>query len=972
MNLNPNPSILLLVALITGLFIMAFYHFCLFLFRRTDHSNLFFSILCLLIGLISLFTHENKGTVTASGIYIETWFTSQLGFLIHYSYINLLIFLCLYCYLLFMYSLFPEDVSRQGLKLLGILLLGVFVFLCFYRLDPFTSYYHWIVDDGLISLLTLIISAYIIVIYVKVIMRKRDIALFAMSGFAFLLIVTIHDIVLTFGLSPFRSMLVYGMFACTMIQSLAISYRFSRAFQKVEDLSVRLLSLDKLKDEFLANTSHELRTPLHGIIGMSESLMDGAAGKLPDKAVNQLQMVVNSGKRLENLIDDILDFSKLKNQDIVLREQMVDIKQLTSVIMTISKTLLAEKQLTLVNQIPDHLALVKGDENRIQQIMYNLIGNSIKYTEKGTIRVTALEQGEYVQLNVSDTGIGIPKEKFHSIFRSFEQVDASTSREYGGAGLGLSITKQLIELQGGEIWLESEEGKGSTFSFTLPLAVLTDEEANPVQYTALETANRSISRGEEIPSAKGEGYRILVVDDEEVNRQILINHLTNEHYTVVTAENGIQALSIIEEQPDFDLVLMDVMMPKMQGYELCRRLRKAYTLYELPILLLTAKQFPQDIGTGFQSGANDYVSKPFDKVELLARTRTLISLKHAVQSAIQHAQHLESEIQQRKIAEKIQKVGSTLSATLDIPKIIELLVSGLTDSIAFDHAYVFLQQKSKLPLSSFYKELPLGDGKVAQKMIEIIQIHENKPINQRVLAEYGLLDSYAFLHRVRGILVVPFVFQERLIGFILLSNQRASYTDKEINIVHAFATQTGIALQNAYLFEEIKNLATKDGLTGLLNRRYFYEEANKIFDQYKETKKQVFAMMLDIDKFKAVNDTYGHLIGDQVLCAVAEVMTEVMSGTGLIARYGGEEFVILIDSLSEQELRNRAEELRLSIEQLTITSELGQDVRCTISIGISSNQGIASLHQLLDRADQMLYEAKSRGRNRVVYDRESS
>ena len=411
--------------------------------------------------------------------------------------------------------------------------------------------------------------------------------------------------------------------------------------KRVEELE----QIDKLKDEFLANTSHELRTPLHGIIGLSESLKDGIAGKLPAKALENLEMIANSGRRLSHLVNDLLDFSKLKNHDLRLNLAPVDLHSLTDVVLQLLMPLLKDKNLIAVNQVPENIPAVLADENRLQQILYNLIGNAIKFTHKGSIRVYARAQGEMMEVCVSDTGIGIPRDKFQDIFRSFEQLDGSATRKYGGAGLGLAVTRQLVELHGGGIAVESEPGQGSIFSFTLPIAARQAppdlKEKNVLSVLGEQLSSLMEDNAPEEAAAEGrvpvieggeQGKRILVIDDEKVNRRILGDHLSLAGYSVTEATGGSQALAMIENGACFDLVLLDVMMPGQSGFEICETLRKKYLPSELPIVILTAKNRVSDLVYGFNVGANDYLSKPFSKNELLSRIRTHLHL-HGIHMA---------------------------------------------------------------------------------------------------------------------------------------------------------------------------------------------------------------------------------------------------------------------------------------------------------------------------------------------------
>ncbi len=398
----------------------------------------------------------------------------------------------------------------------------------------------------------------------------------------------------------------------------------------------KLKQVDQLKDQFLANTSHELRTPLNGIIGLTESLKDGIAGKLPGKAIENLDMIAKSGNRLAFLVDDILDFSKLRHHDIELALSPVDLNSTANIVLSISKPLTKGKNLILINEIPDNIPLVDADENRLQQILHNLIGNAIKFTEKGEIKITAEHLGNTVKVAISDTGKGIAKEKFDTIFESFEQADGSTEREYGGTGLGLTITKNLIELHGGEIIVDSTLGKGSTFSFTIP------ESATPKQdFETSYVGNEAISKvyanqSEEVAvqiNQKTEGHsKILIVDDEPVNRRVLENHLTVAGYEVTEASNGHEAISLIKNGNLFNLILLDVMMPGLSGFDVCKQLRENFLSSQLPIVLLTAKNQVSDLVNGFNLGANDYLTKPFSKNELLSRVKTHLHL-HGIHQA---------------------------------------------------------------------------------------------------------------------------------------------------------------------------------------------------------------------------------------------------------------------------------------------------------------------------------------------------
>ncbi|MCJ8268581.1 MAG: ATP-binding protein [Psychrosphaera sp.] len=429
--------------------------------------------------------------------------------------------------------------------------------------------------------------------------------------------------------------LIYALLIASMLYAAFFVYAQQQKLrgqkQKNHDeqaLNQRLKQLDKLKDEFLANTSHELRTPLNGIIGLTESLIDGIGGPQSKTSLANLSMVVASGKRLSNLVNDILDFSKLKNHNLTLNIQSIDLYSMTEVVLTLSRPLVGQKNIELINSVKKDSPGVLADENRLVQILHNLVGNAIKFTEAGKITVSAVTSDEGIDISVTDTGIGIDKKHFATLFESFEQIEGDAQREQSGTGLGLSVSKQLVELHGGTIAVESELGKGSTFSFNTlanqTIARLHCFESDEFENAEIENSWVETDEPETVHTgpATGKQYRILLVDDEPVNRQVLNNHLSMQNYELIEAPGGHEALKAIDKDGPFDLILLDVMMPQISGYEVCSKLRETYAANDLPVIFLTAKNQVTDMVQSFAVGANDYLTKPVSKQELLARVET--------------------------------------------------------------------------------------------------------------------------------------------------------------------------------------------------------------------------------------------------------------------------------------------------------------------------------------------------------------
>nr|WP_154890023.1 ATP-binding protein [Paenibacillus xylanexedens] len=503
-----------------------------------------------------------------------------------------------------------------------------------------------------------------------------------------------------------------------LIQMFVTAIRFAQSFLEVEALSERLLVIDSLKDEFMANTSHELRTPLHGIINIAESMLEGAAGAVTPKQAKNLSMITATGKRLSLLVNDILDFSKLKNSEIELNRVPVDLESVARTVVEVSGFTFDDKPIVLIQQWPDALPLVEADEHRLRQILYNLLGNAYKFTEHGVIRLYASVEGDKVRVSVADTGVGIASERLHDIFQSYEQSNGTMERAYEGTGLGLSITKKLVELGEGEIWVESEPGVGSTFHFTLPIVQLPllQEQINPVPARYVTTQGKKAKDyvagdlNDSSPMQEQDGNHvgeptILIVDDDPVNRHVLLNLLSTEHYRVIAADSGFKAIELYEQHPSIDLVITDWMMPKMSGPELCRKLREHRSLSELPILMLTARGLPEDIRHGFQAGANDFLSKPVDAGELRARVRTLIDLRTSVQDTIRaEMAFLQAQIKPHFLYNALNVIIATCA--VDPDKATDLLIEL---SHYLRGSFDFQNRDQLVPL---YKELELVESYV--------------------------------------------------------------------------------------------------------------------------------------------------------------------------------------------------------------------------------------------------------------------
>lgn len=785
--LNTSLEVILVaVCLFAGV-----YHIILFVFRTTEKEPVYFGLFCMLIALRTVLT----------GTTLITQIMPNLSFEAGSRSATMVIPLCVMTFQTYAFHFFrpnfPVKLHRGLLMAHGIYLVMTLT------LPP-------MIYSRLFSLYLLVIlaSGFLIIIVNGCVMAGGfRYAVIFFAGFLFVFAGVVNDMLHYLQVINTGYFLFLWFSFFIVAQSVMLAIKFSDEHKMVETLSKRLRMSDKLKDEFLANTSHELRTPINGIVGISDSLIDGVAGPLSEKAVFNLKLISSSAGRLIRLINDILDYSRLKNNDIILAIKDIDLRQITEVVVTIIKaTSVPSENLELINDVGDELPFVRGDEDRLQQILFNLIGNAVKFTEKGQVRVWAQDESAHVLVHVEDTGSGIPADQYETIFRSFEQIDGTETRGHGGTGLGLPITKKLVELQGGQISVRSAEGKGSIFSFTLPKSsdtgLVVHEGIIGLKAVSIPEIGATDNPFAVVDAGVGDdqrtGEKILIVDDEATNIRVLQNYLALERYRFGYATNGVKAIEMISTR-NFDLILLDIMMPRMSGYEVLRRIRNQYTLYELPVLMLTARSRNDDIVTAFQAGANDYLTKPIDRQELMVRIKTQLSLSHAVAKAIKNA-----------------------------------------------------------------------------------------------------------------------------------------------------------------------NLANTDELTGLYNRRFLVKSGNRQVEKAVLLNKPLSVIMLDIDFFKKINDSYGHAEGDKVLQHLAETIIQNIRSEDVAARYGGEEFVIILPGTTCEAAGHAAEKIRLLVEQRRVPISGNKAIRYTVSSGVASlSEPKCSFEDLLKDADTMLYQSKNEGRNKV-------
>jgi two-component system, sensor histidine kinase ChiS len=655
----------LVVCVVSLLFFMGCFHLVLFFSRRQDRSTLFFSLFCLL-WCVSIVSGAADGWLFFFFFFPNHSLAASNHFEIIPYYFTIPITL------FYVQALFPDETPRLLAKVH--LALAIIVTPFKFAPPPISgislSVAHVVSGFAVCSFFTIL---------VKALRHRRQSATFMAVGGIIFAICGSCDVLRQFGFVEMIYLTPFGLIVFVSCQACALALRFSKNFATTETLSfelrdknLRLSRLDAFKNEFLANTSHELRTPLSGIIGIAESMQAGATGTLSSSAKYNLDLVVASGKRLTNLVNDILDFSRLKNKDLSLNLKPVDLGNVVESVCAILSPLASGKGIALINTLEGAQPLVLGDEDRLQQIFFNLIGNGIKFTIAGSLTITAKRSEKFLRVGIVDTGLGIAENKLADIFLSFEQVDSTETRNFGGTGLGLSITKDLVELHQGSLEVQSELGKGTTFFLSLPVAEqvegsdISSQTTNRYQAPPLSAVGDSVEpvACEVMPPLSPNAQTILAVDDEPVNLQVAVNQLGLAGFKVLTAANGADALDICQEKLP-DLILLDLMMPGMSGYQVCEQLRQTHSASILPIIIVTARNRTADLVAGFESGANDYLAKPFTSAELLVRVRSLLQVKESYQTLVENSR-LKRELQLRQETElELRLTQRRLSILLD-------------------------------------------------------------------------------------------------------------------------------------------------------------------------------------------------------------------------------------------------------------------------------------------------------------------
>nr|WP_106781106.1 ATP-binding protein [Lysinibacillus timonensis] len=627
--------------MISGYLLLSILYLAFFLQRRKNVYELYFGLFCFAQGIYMASVNEKVLFILFNNISSARQLDIQLLF----------IHLATLFFLLFIYHFFKPFANKKIVSILSTVILIQSVILGtplpvdLLRIFPVLPTQLYIIVGLAFAF------CYIVFLLIKVFLKKTEGSEYVlMAGSTFVCYGLALAINFIFDID-IGSIPVFLFVALAISISLLITNRSYQAYNRIEELSNELLQYDKIKDDFLIKTSHELNTPLHGILNLSKSLAEGSEGPLKKEQQESALLIYDIGKRLAKIVESLLDAGKIKRGEVLFNPCPVNIRVIESLIAELSYLIPDDKQIKIMNNTNQNLPFMYIDEDRFKQILFNLIYNAIKYTKSGEITVNAEIEDEFMKISITDTGVGIEKDQLDTIFSSFYQINCNGHFQTEGLGLGLSITKQLVEISGGRIWATSEVGKGSCFTFTVPLASESQISEHTSDYSGKNTQFQLSTHSTNLIQLdlpiKMEGSRketILVVDDEHANLKVLINLLHSLDYTVIAVDRGDAALEVMKNEV-IDMMILDLMMPEMSGFDVCKLVRQEYELIELPIIILTASGQLSDLILSFQLGANDFLQKPIHLEELKVRVESMLNIKNtSVEALNQELSYFYSQI----------------------------------------------------------------------------------------------------------------------------------------------------------------------------------------------------------------------------------------------------------------------------------------------------------------------------------------
>jgi diguanylate cyclase (GGDEF)-like protein/PAS domain S-box-containing protein len=676
----------------------------------------------------------------------------------------------------------------------------------------------------------------------------------------------------------------------------------------IDNLTKELKKTKEVKNRFIANMSHELRTPLNSIIGFSDILLEETFGSLTEQQKRYIYNIKTSGKHLLEIVNNILDFAKLEAGKYDLQYEEFYLEELLQEIVSTIRPLADKKSIDILVSIHPDIEELVADRFKLKQILYNLLSNAIKFTgEKGKVSIT-VEPGDpdsqEVVFSVKDTGVGIPPDEIDRIFEEFEQIDSSLVRTTGGTGLGLALTKKLVEIHGGKITVESTLGKGSTFRFTIAQGTTKEEkETEKIEPIELEPT-----------WTKKDAPLILVVEDDPSASELLTVHLSREGYRVAHAYNGEEAIEKAISMKPFAIIL-DIMLPKKDGWEVLQELKTDPVTSDIPVII---HSIVNNRELAFALGATDYILKPLDGETLLQKLKTLSAhfSKGNIPFTVLIIDSDEKEAEDLK--DSLQSAGVIAYTASTLKRGLELAIALRPNLII-----VGLEQQE-------------GDGFEVIKEIKDTAATKDIPV---------------------------FVMSEKEISV----NERLQMLGKIERVIkkHAFSTEELIEhireLETVYP----KRAGLIDEVTGLFSHRYFHIRVAQEIDRAERYKLPLILIIIDIDHFGEYVQRCGQSKGNHVLKKVAELLRKNIRGSDVVVRYGADSFALLLPNTVLSAGVSLSNRFIAIIKNYPFPEEEGQPKKMiTASAGVAFYEG-QSPEELILHAEKALQSAIKKGGDRV-------
>ncbi len=688
--------------------------------------------------------------------------------------------------------------------------------------------------------------------------------------------------------------------------------------RELEQANRELERANRMKSEFLANMSHELRTPLNIIIGFSEVLRDSDPQALAEADRQEFcENIITSGYHLLELINDVLDLAKVEAGQMQLdREEFYVGTVLEDTIATM-QPLAVKKNVRLTVDVSSRLSSIVADVNKFKQIVYNLVGNAIKFTPAGgAVSISTAVMDNAARFEISDTGVGIAPADQEKIFSEFQQADGSSSRQYEGTGLGLTLTRKFVELHGGRIWVESQVGKGSNFYFTLPLpAKTTLPAAIPAERPAASSRPAAAQEIERAPapaaaSANNKKTSILVVEDDAKTRELIGHWLGQAGYGVEFAAEGGEAVEKAKAVRPFAICL-DIMLPDKDGWQVLHQLKSDPLTADIGVIICSALDNPD---LGFALGAADYCVKPLSRRPLLDKLKYLKQVSPARRSQPQIlVADSDGEAAGATVA-ILKRQGFTVLEAADGAQAKEMALEQSPDVIILD---AHIEGASIFDIVSFLQRHPLTMD------IPVI-VTSGKELSA---GEARLLDE----KHVRRVIFKGGDSRQRLLSEVFrlekLQPERARLVDAE---------------------------------TGLFNRRYFEKRLAEEIRRAERYKLDLSVLMIGLDE---MNDPAAR---GAMLAALTGMLRSNIRAADALSRYDDARFAVLLPETSRQDSLKVAQKLVDMIRYLKFTDDAGNPFRLTVSIAVTDcPQGSASASMLTLRLEKALQELAGAGGNAV-------